>query len=249
MNRLMLVLVVVLMSATGAFAGGYPVFDVLNFAEAVKQVQNQIQTIEQLTAQVENQKQMLRGWGYTRIDDLRRRMDAVRGELQRAGTIYTDTNPARRLEAQFPTTFDSRDIRGDLASNRVGTLREQWLASQRLTLVENRRVQNAVYTDHDLTQRRVTGYVERSNAAPGMTAAVQANNELTATLIGQVQALQTLEITRARAEVEADARRQSEEEYARQVHAWLSRKDTAPAPPEGRGAWSITPVPEAAGGR
>ena len=172
-------------------------------------------------------------------------MEAVRGELRRVGTIYTNTNPGARLDQQFPTTFDT----GDLAANRVESLRDQWLASQRTVLVENRRVQNAVYGDLAATQTRVTRYVQRSNAAPGMTAAVQANNELTATLIGQVQALQTLEITRARAEVEADARRQSEEEFARRQHAWLSRPDTAQAPPEGRAAWAVTPVPEGAGGR
>jgi len=236
---------VVLAATSRASAGGYPVFDVANFAEAVKQVANQVETIGKLTAQIENQKQMLQGWGYTQVDDLRRRMEAVRGELRRAGTIYTSTNPGGRLDAQYPTTFG----RADLAGDRVGSLRDEWLASQRSTLVENRRVQNAVYADLAATQARVTGYVQRSNAAPGMTAAVQANNELTATLIGQVQALQTLEITRARAEVEADARRQSEEEFARRQHAWLSRTDTAQAPPEGRAGWTVTPVPEGAGGR
>lgn len=236
---------VVLAATSRASASGYPVFDIANFAEAAKQVANQVETIGKLTEQIENQKQMLEGWGYTQVDDLRRRMEAVRGELRRAGTIYTSNNPGTRLDQQFPTIFDT----GDLAANRVESLRDQWLASQRTVLVENRRVQNAVYGDLAATQTRVTGYVQRSNAAPGMTAAVQANNELTATLIGQVQALQTLEITRARAEVEADARRQSEEEFARQQQAWLSRADTAQAPPEGRAGWAVTPVPEGAGGR
>lgn len=237
---------VTLAAAPAAHAGGYPVFDVMNFAEAVKQVTNQIETIQKLSAQIENQKQMLQGWGYTQVDDLRRRMEAVRGELRRAGTVYTSANPGTRLDQQFPTTFDV----ADLAADRVGSLRDAWVASQRSVLVENRRVQNAVYGDLAATQTRVTGYVQRSNAAPGMTAAVQANNELTATLIGQVQALQTLEITRARAEVEAEARRQSEEEFAREAHAWLSRADTAKVPPEGAsGGWAVTPVPERAGGR
>ena len=228
-----------------ASAGGYPVFDVLNFAEAVKQVANQVETIQKLAAQVENQKQMLQSWGYTQIDDLRRRMEAVRGELRRAGTVYTNTNPGVRFDAQFPTTFDV----ADLAANRVESMRDAWLASQRNVLVENRSVQNAVYGDLAATQTRVTAYVGRSNAAPGMTAAVQANNELTATLIGQVQALQTIEITRARAEVEAEARRQSEEEFARQQQAWLSREGTAQAPLEGRAGWAVTPFPERAVGR
>jgi len=164
----------------------------------------------------------------------------VRGELDRAGSIYRSTNPQQQLEGQFPTTFDDRR----LASNPTANLREQWLARQRETLTENRRVQNVVYADLAATRERVSGYIEQSNAAPGMTAAVQANNELTATIIQQVQALQTLEITRARAEVEAEAQRQSEEEYARRLHTWLNRSGTTIEPQQGRAGYLVQPVPE-----
>lgn len=245
MKRIAVAIVAVLGTSSAALAGGYPVFDILNFTEAVEQVAKQVETIEKLTAQVENQKQMLQGWGYTQINDLRQRMDAVRGQLQQAGTVYTTATPGVQLDTRFPTTFDA----AALATNQVATLRNAWLASQRQVLIENRRVQNAVYGDLAATQNRITKYVAKSNAAPGMTAAVQANNELTATLIGQVQAMQTMEITRARAEVEAEARRQSEEEFARQQHAWLSRGGTAQPPAEGAGGWSVQPVPETAGGR
>lgn len=69
-------------------------------------------------------------------------------------------------------------------------------------------------------------------------------NELTAAIIQQVQALQTLEITRARAEVEADAQRQSQEEYARRLQAWLNRSGTTTLPRQGRAGYAVEPVPE-----
>lgn len=232
-------LAALLLIAQRAPASGYPVFDISNFMQAVKQVQNGVQQIEQLKAQIENQKKMLQGWNFSQIDDTLRRFDAVRGELDRAGNLYRSTNPRQQLDGQFPTTFEDHT----LVDNPTVNLREQWLARQRDALTENRRVQNVVYADLAATRRRVSEYIEKSNAAPGMTAAVQANNELTATLIQQLQALQTLEISRARAEVEADAQRQSEEQYARQLHAWLNRANTTP-PRQGRAGYTIEPVPE-----
>lgn len=164
----------------------------------------------------------------------------MRGELDRAGSIYRSTNPRLQLDGQFPTAFDETT----LAMNPTVSLREQWLTRQREALTENRRVQNVVYGDLAATRERVSGYIERSNAAPGMTAAVQANNELTATIIQQVQALQTLEITCARAEVEAEAQRQSQEEYARRLQIWLNRSGTTTEPRQGRAGYLVRPVPE-----
>jgi P-type conjugative transfer protein TrbJ len=234
------VVAVTLAIATRAGAGGYPVFDASNVAQAIKQVQNGLQQIEQLRTQIQNQEKMLQGWQFTRIDGTLRRFDAVRGELDRTGSIYRQLDPRRALDQSYPTTFDAQLF----STGSTDPIRDQWVARERSTLEENRRVQNAVYADLAPTRQRVGEYVDRSNAAPGMTAAVQANNELTATLIQQVQALQTLEITRARAEVESEARRQSEEEYARQHRAWLNREGTARGPAQGQGSFVVEPVPE-----
>jgi conjugal transfer/entry exclusion protein len=62
-------------------------------------------------------------------------------------------------------------------------------------------------------QRQVAGTVEASNAAPGEKAAVQAHNELLATLSGELAKLETLRVTRLRAKAETVARRQSEAAY------------------------------------
>lgn len=227
-------------TAPTASASGYPVFDVSNFMEAVKQVQNGIQTVQHLQTQIQNQQQMLQGWNFSQLSETLRRFDAVRRELDRSGTVYRDTNPRGQLDRRFPTTFDTSTLSG----NPTMSLREQWLTHQRQTLVENRRVQNTVYGDLASTRERVGAYVQQSNAAPGMTAAVQASNELTATLIQQVQALQTLEITRSRAEVEADAQRQSEEAYAQQLRIWLNRPGTTNEPVQGPAGYRVRDVPE-----
>jgi type IV secretion system protein TrbJ len=235
------VLAVVLSFAPCVMAGGYPVFDASNVAQAIKQVQNGLQQIEQLKTQIENQQKMLQGWNFSQIEGTLRRFDAVRGELDRAGQLYRDLDPRRALDRQFPTTFDTGAFTTTAPNE---SLRDQWVAHQRTTLEENRRLQNAVYADLAATRQRVGQYIEKSNSAPGMTAAVQANNELTATLIQQMQALQTLEITRSRAEVEAEAQRQSEEQYARQLRAWLNRNGTTTEPAEGHGTFAVEPIPE-----
>jgi P-type conjugative transfer protein TrbJ len=219
--------------------GAYPVLDVSNLAQAIEMVRHQVETVERLQAQIEQQKLMLQHWDFTQLDDVLQRMDALRDQLEQAGNIYTRPDPTPIFNRQFPTTFDE----SELSVNPVNSLREAWAESYRQTLVENRRVQNTVYTDLGATRLRVDAYIQQSNSAPGVTATVQAGNELTATLIQQVQALQTLEISQARAQVEQEARRQSEEEYSRQLRDWLNREGTVEPVPEGTGTYAVEPIP------
>jgi P-type conjugative transfer protein TrbJ len=93
------------------------------------------------------------------------------------------------------------------------TMRGQWQQSQRDAVVENRTVQNHVEQDLQPTAQRMQAYVEKSNAAPGPTAAVQAGNEELATVVAQVQALQALEITSARTDAQVEAQEQAERAY------------------------------------
>jgi P-type conjugative transfer protein TrbJ len=74
-------------------------------------------------------------------------------------------------------------------------------------------VQNQVEQDLAPTAQRIEQYVEKSNAAPGVTAAVQAGNEELATVVAQIQALQALEITDGRTEAELQAQLQAEDAY------------------------------------
>jgi conjugal transfer/entry exclusion protein len=75
-------------------------------------------------------------------------------------------------------------------------------------------VQNQTYLNLQPTAQRIQQYIEHSNSASGATSAMQAGNEETATLIAQLQTLQSQEITDGRAEVEKAAQEQAEQAYA-----------------------------------
>lgn len=99
-----------------------------------------------------------------------------------------------------------------------------------MELIQAQTLHNQVVIEMPNTQSRVAEFVERSNSAPGQTAVLQASNEMLATLAGQLQALQALEVSQTRIELEEDARRQAEEAFQQQRRTALMGKSAVTAP-------------------
>jgi conjugal transfer/entry exclusion protein len=95
-------------------------------------------------------------------------------------------------------------------------MEQQWLESQRASLIHAQTLQNRVVAEMPATQQRVGDYVARSNSAPGQTAVQQASNETLATLAAQLQNLQALDVAQTRIELEQDAYRQAQAAFHRQ---------------------------------
>jgi len=201
------------------------VIDPTNLASNLQQVAQDIQLLAQMEQQVQNQLRMLERWNFTRLDQILAEMARLDGIFRDAGPTYEDRDAEGALERHYPTSY------GDDARQQHEALEPQWEQRHRDVLVENRRVQNEVAQSVEPTRQRVAEYVEHSNSAPGVTAAMQAGNEVVATLAGQLQALEVLEVTEARAESEQYAREQSEDAYAAQRRAWVMRDWQAPADP------------------
>jgi type IV secretion system protein TrbJ len=194
-------------------AAGYAmeiVFDPTNFAKQVEQVAHQVEMVQQLRQQVQNQLQMLRGWGFSRLPGILQSMGQWQQVLGGNGGPYATTDPGRTLNQEYPPDPGAYAAKSDAD---VQNMRDQWDQEQRRVLVENRTVQNHVYLDLTPTAQRMGEYVEKSNAAPGPTAAVQAGNEELATLVAQIQAMQAQEITDGRGDTEHAAQEQAEEAY------------------------------------
>jgi type IV secretion system protein TrbJ len=217
----------VLAASSGVVRATSIVLDPTNLIENVEQVTQEVQLLSQMEQQVQNQLRMLRGWQFTRLDQMVAQLAALDNIFRAAGPTYEDANAGPALNQQYPTTY------GDDAPQRMESIQPRWEQRRRDALVENRQIQNQVAQDLEPTRQRVAEYVERSNAAPGVTAALQAGNELTATLAAQVQAIEALEVTSARADAEQEAREQSEEAYGQERQAWVMRdwdSEAAPAP-------------------
>ena len=211
------------------------VIDPANLAQAVLQVAQDVQLVEQLRQQVQNEAAMLKGWGYTRLPDLVRDMGVWQKAFAAAGPTYTSADPGPDLNRQYPddpTTYAGQSD-ADMARRRAA-----WDAESRAVLVENRTVQDAAGASLGPTADRVNAYVQHGNAADGATGATQACNETTATLIAQLQALQAQDVTDGRREVERLAREQAEAAYAEQQRQAVRNGWDGPQPPS-------TPLAEA----
>ena len=189
------------------------VFDPTNFMEAVEQVAQEVQLVEQFRQQIQNQLAMLQNWRFTQLPGILQSMNVWQQVFGQSGTTYSSTDPGTTLNSQYPADPGSYANTSDAA---LATMRTRWDQEQRNVLIENRTVQNDTYLDLQPTAQRIQAYVEKSNSAPGPTAATQAGNEELATLVAQLQSLQAQEISDARGDVERDAQDQAEQAYAEQ---------------------------------
>jgi P-type conjugative transfer protein TrbJ len=207
------------------------VFDPTNFVEAVEQVNQDIQLVEQLRQQVQNQLAMLKGWDFSQLGGILQSMAVWQQVFADSGGIYSSTDSGPALDQQYPDDPGAYANTSDAAIRRMQT---GWDQEQRQILVENRTIQDQTYLNLEPTAQRIAQDLEHSDEAPGVTAAMQAGNEELAALIAQLQTLQAQELTDARGEVERDAREQAEEAYAQQQdNAVRAGWDNPPPPTSG----------------
>jgi len=200
-----------LLVPTAAFAD--IVFDPTNFAEAVLQVADDVQMVDQLYQEVTNEVAMVKSWNFTQLPGILQSMNVWQQVFGQAGTTYSSTDPGSALNSRYPSDPSNYASMTDASYQ---TMENGWDQEERNVLVENRTVQNQTYLNMQPTADRIQSYVEHSNSASGATSAMQAGNEEVATLVAQLQALQAQEITDARAEVERNAQDQAEQAYALQ---------------------------------
>jgi P-type conjugative transfer protein TrbJ len=200
-----------LLVPTAAFAD--IVFDPTNFAEAVIQVADDVQMVDQLYQEVTNEVAMLKSWNFTQLPGILQSMNIWQQVFGQAGTTYSSTDPGTTLNSQYPSDPSNYANMTDASFQSMET---GWDQEERNVLIENRTVQNQTYLNLQPTAQRIQSYVEHSNSASGATSAMQAGNEEVATLVAQLQALQAQEITDARTEVERNAQDQAEQAYALQ---------------------------------
>jgi P-type conjugative transfer protein TrbJ len=204
------------------------VFDPTNFAEAVLQVADDVQMVDQLYQEVTNEVAMLKSWNFTQLPGILQSMNVWQQVFGQAGSTYTSTDPGSTLNSQYPSDPNNYANMTDVSYQSMET---GWDQEERSVLIENRTVQNQTYLNLQPTAQRIQSYVEHSNSASGATSAMQAGNEEVATLVAQLQALQAQEITDARAEVQRDAQAQAEQAYALQQQQAVRGNWANPAQP------------------
>ena len=195
-----------LMAAPQTSWGFGIVFDPAIYAKNIQQVAQAYQEISVLQQQLQQEEAMLASLNINILPQL----TAAENQLAAIAdqSIYQEQNVQAAVDTAYPLNF------ANMSTSEVLALQQQWQQSQRDTLVENRQVQDQVVQQMPATTSQVCQLVTASNSAPGATAAVQAGNQIVATLANQMQQLEVLQATDQRTLVQKQAIRQSQAAYA-----------------------------------
>ncbi len=171
------------------------VIDVKSILQAEKQVSQGLQQIQQLEAQVSNQAQMLQKMQTDVTGPVLQIAGQATGILQQAqGIGYGAQNVAQQYAALYPSTLPGASLAATQASMTA------WRQNNALALQQAMQMQNKIAQGQPTTTAQVASAVSASQGAAGQTSAIQATNQLLATVTAQLTQLQTLLITQARAE-------------------------------------------------
>ena len=179
------------------------VIDPQAIVQAIKQVEQQLQMITQLQQQVASQAAMLQKLGVDVTGPLQQIASEATQLLQTAqGIGYQGQNLAQQFQQAYPT-----DLKGMTFAQTRQAL-AGWQANSRQTLQEAMATQNLIVRSQPTTAGAVNAAVAASQNAAGQTAAIQATNQLLASLSTQLTQLQTILITQGRAQQIAEAQAQ-----------------------------------------
>lgn len=171
------------------------VIDVKSILQAEKQVSQGLQQIQQLEAQLTNQAQMLQKLETDITGPIAQITSQATGILQQAqGIGYGAQNVAQQYAALYPSTMPGASLATTQASL------ASWRQTNALALQQAMQMQNQIAQGQPTTTSQVASAVGASQGAAGQTSAIQATNQLLATVTAQLTQLQSLLITQARAE-------------------------------------------------
>jgi P-type conjugative transfer protein TrbJ len=194
---------------------------------------------------LEGDVRLLKSLDYSNLGELRsalNRLDSVAAGVDNFTAARDQLGEL--LERDWPTDWTG----APQDQSRFESARRGWIEQRRQTLVEVRAMQNAITLEMQPTRNRIAGIVEASNAAQGLTQALQARAQLHAELSSELSKLQLLRAVRAAMRNGRLPCEQSQDARARAVATWLSRTDGVIAPAAGQGTYAIEPIPESAGG-
>ena len=171
------------------------VIDLKAITQAEQQVSNQLTALQRLESQLTNQSLMLQK---TQTDVtgpvLQIEGQATRILQQAQGIGYGAQNVAQQYSSAYPTSMPGASLTSTQAS--LAT----WRTNNSLAIQQALQMQNQIAHGQPTVTAQVQTAVTASQGAAGQTSAIQATNQLLATVTAQLTQLQNLLITQARAE-------------------------------------------------
>ena len=211
-------LTAVMMTAAPAMAlfGGI-VFDPSNFVEHILEVSAALQRIARMESELQVQQRMLARLGTNAWPGMAQSMQGVTLVLQNGGR-FASTDPAGQMAANEPVTFG--DGTQNPNASQMNALRAAWDQDNRDGIVQNRQLENQVVTGVPADSVQINQIVAASGHAPGLTAAIQAHNQLLADLSAQLGRIIALKAAHDRLDTQRAAQDQSRQAYHTAVSQW-----------------------------
>ena len=162
---------------------------------ALDQIANQIEQINHLKSQLSNQALMLQSLKTDITGPIAQITGQATQLLQQAkGLGYGAQSIGEQFKSLYPTSMAGMSLAD------TQTSLQSWRNTNAESLQQALDLQNQIAQGQTTTAAQVASVVGASQSAPGQTAAIQATNQLLATVSGQLTQLQNLMITQARAE-------------------------------------------------
>ncbi|HEX4097536.1 MAG TPA: conjugal transfer protein TrbJ [Caulobacteraceae bacterium] len=171
------------------------VIDPKAIIQAEQQVSGQLTQIQRLESQLANQAQMLQKLESDATGPIFQIAGQATSILQQAqGIGYGAQNVAAQYAKLYPSSMSGASLATTQSS--LAT----WRQNNSLALQQAWQTQNTIAQGQATTTAQVRSAVTASQGAAGQTSAIQATNQLLASVSAQLTELQNLLITQARAE-------------------------------------------------
>lgn len=182
--------------ALAQFGFGSTVFDPTAVGQLITQVNQQVQMLNNLVTQVQQGQALLNPLGSDIVPGLSSLMQNTQRLMSNLNNVgMSGASLQGALGSQYPTDFSNlqnvRDILAKLSAMSAQT---------RSAMEQSAAIQNQVAGNQGEISSAMASAVTASNGASGPTAALQATNQILATLSQQMSDLQSILIAHMRAE-------------------------------------------------
>ncbi len=182
--------------ANAQFGFGSVVYDPAAVSQLISQVNNQVQMLNNMVQQVQQGQAMLNPLGSNILPGLSTLTQNTQSFVANLNNISnTGASLTSALDSQYPTNFSNLSSVSDILT-KISSMQTQTRAAMQSSM----EMQNQVAGNQGQISGAMASAVQASNSASGPTAALQATNQILATLSQQMSDLQNILIAHMRAE-------------------------------------------------
>jgi type IV secretion system protein TrbJ len=175
-------------------AGSMIVYDPNNYSQNLLQAIRALDQLRTMTRQLETELRMIQTLGTTKRDDIQSVMRKMESLLYQTDGLGFDLERiGDDFEVLYPEEYNSEDYR------RIAAQAERWTAQNRAAVRESMSTTSLAAENLARHDQRLQELLAASDSAVGTTAAIQAGNQILASLGAQIADMSALIIAQNRA--------------------------------------------------